>query len=84
MAERREAHQPDYNTKSFQMDDLVKLTQEADRRHLEYSQNNPNAKANIYLQSVERLEGIAEVKGYDFNKGLDYNEVFKTYINTGF
>ena len=25
-----------------------------------------------------------EVKGYDFNKGLDYNEIFKTLTNTGF
>ena len=24
------------------------------------------------------------MKGYDFNKGLDYNEVFKTYVHTGF
>jgi deoxyhypusine synthase len=24
------------------------------------------------------------VKGYDFNKGLDYNKVFESFINTGF
>jgi hypothetical protein len=62
---------------------LNKLTQEANKK-LEYSQTNPNAKANIYLQSVEKLEGYAECKGYDFNQGLDYNALFKTYINTGF
>jgi hypothetical protein len=60
------------------------LTQESNRKQLEVSQSNPNAKANIYLQSVEKLDGIAECRGYDFNKGVDYNEVFKTYINTGF
>ena len=25
-----------------------------------------------------------QVKGYDFNKGLDYNKVFESYITTGF
>lgn len=36
------------------------------------------------MQSVDRLDGIAECKGYDFNQGLDYNALFITYINTGF
>jgi len=36
------------------------------------------------LQSVDKLDGIAECRGYDFNEGVDYNKVFKTYINTGF
>jgi len=82
MTEQRQTD--NYNTKSFQMDDLMKLTQEANKKNLEYSQNNPNAKANIYLQSVDKLDGIAECRGYDFNEGVDYNKVFKTYINTGF
>lgn len=30
------------------------------------------ATANVYHESPDRLEGYAEVKGYDFNKGLDY------------
>jgi len=25
-----------------------------------------------------------KVEGYDFNKGLDYEAVFKSYISTGF
>jgi len=37
----------------------------------------------VYVKSVE-VEGRDEVKGYDFNKGLNYDEVFKTYIHTGF
>ena len=82
MTEQRQTD--NYNTKSFQMDDLMKLTQEANNKQLEYSQSNPNAKANIYLQSVDKLDGIAECRGYDFNEGVDYNKVFKTYINTGF
>ena len=40
--------------------------------------------SNVYVKSVDKLdEGIA-VKGYDYNKGLDYQKVFASYINTGF
>lgn len=38
----------------------------------------------VYVKSEEVDPSLIEVKGYDFNKGLDYNEVFKTYISTGF
>lgn len=38
----------------------------------------------VYVKSVEVDPSLVEVKGYDFNKGLDYNEMFKTYISTGF
>lgn len=41
------------------------------------------SKQNLYLQSAEFLDK-PEVKGYDFNKGLDYNKVFESFINTGF
>jgi deoxyhypusine synthase len=39
---------------------------------------------NVYVKSVPTLEGGMPVKGYDFNKGLDYEQVFKSYISTGF
>jgi deoxyhypusine synthase len=42
------------------------------------------ANANVYHESPDRLEGHAEVKGYDFNNGLDYEKVFKSYLHTGF
>jgi len=35
------------------------------------------------VQSI-KVEGREEVRGYDFNKGLDYGEMFKTYRHTGF
>lgn len=38
----------------------------------------------VYVKSVAVDEKMVKVSGYDFNKGLDYNEVFKTYIHTGF
>lgn len=38
----------------------------------------------VYVKSEQVDPSLVEVKGYDFNKGLDYNEVFKTYISTGF
>jgi deoxyhypusine synthase len=38
----------------------------------------------VYVKSAAIDEKMVKVSGYDFNKGLDYNEVFKTYIHTGF
>ena len=39
---------------------------------------------NVYVKSVPTLKDGVEVRGYDFNKGLDYEQVFKTFIHTGF
>jgi deoxyhypusine synthase len=38
---------------------------------------------NVYVKSTN-IEDAMPVVGYDFNKGLDYEAVFKTYISTGF
>jgi deoxyhypusine synthase len=37
----------------------------------------------VYVTS-QAINDAVQVRGYDFNKGLDYNEVFKTYVHTGF
>ena len=37
----------------------------------------------VYVKSVS-IENREQVRGYDFNKGLNYDEVFKTYRHTGF
>jgi hypothetical protein len=39
---------------------------------------------NVYVKSVDAMEGGVKVEGYDFNKGLDYEAVFKSYVHTGF
>ena len=39
-------------------------------------------KTAVYQESVE-MSG-EEVRGYDFNKGLDYEAMFKTFRHTGF
>ena len=31
---------------------------------------------NVYVKSVPKLEEALAVRGYDFNKGLDYEKVF--------
>ena len=31
---------------------------------------------------IEKLDS-AEVRGYDFNKGVNYEEIFKSYLNSG-
>ena len=38
----------------------------------------------VYVESVSELKDGIEVRGYDFNKGLDYEALFKTFIHSGF
>ena len=38
----------------------------------------------VYKESEGVEKGTPECWGYDFNKGLDYSAMFKTYKNTGF
>jgi len=40
------------------------------------------ARKNLFRPS-ERITGI-KIKGYDFNKGLDYKEIIKSFSSTGF
>ena len=37
----------------------------------------------VYIESVE-VKGGEEVRGYEFNNGLDYEAVFKPYRHTDF
>ncbi|RUS69171.1 hypothetical protein EGW08_023065 [Elysia chlorotica] len=38
----------------------------------------------ILVKSEEMPEGSVEVKGYDFNEGVDYKKLFESYSRTGF
>lgn len=38
----------------------------------------------IYRKTVSIPEDTPQVKGYDFNQGVNYSELFKSYIHTGF
>ncbi|XP_011332794.1 probable deoxyhypusine synthase isoform X2 [Ooceraea biroi] len=42
------------------------------------------AKSAVLVHSVSLPAGTSTVKGYDFNKGLDYHELFKTMLYCGF
>lgn len=41
---------------------------------------------NVYVKSTIKVSGEdrEEVQGYDFNKGIDYEQIFKSYRHTGF
>jgi deoxyhypusine synthase len=39
---------------------------------------------NVYVETTSKLNDGMVVRGYDFNKGLDYEAIFKSYIHTGF
>lgn len=41
------------------------------------------AKESVFMKSVKLDDGDI-VKGYDFNKGVDYHELFKSYKSIGF
>jgi hypothetical protein len=38
----------------------------------------------VYVESVSELKDGVEIRGYDFNKGLDYEALFKSFIHSGF
>lgn len=42
------------------------------------------AKEAVLLSSSKLPDDTPKVNGYDWNKGLDYGELFKTYIHSGF
>lgn len=49
------------------------------------SQQEPNvAKQAVLVDSCKMPEGTPIVSGYDFNQGVNYHELFKTYITSGF
>jgi deoxyhypusine synthase len=43
---------------------------------------NKEAKAKLLEQS--QSEQSWEIKGYDLNKGIDYDKILKSYLTTGF
>ncbi|EGG16413.1 deoxyhypusine synthase [Cavenderia fasciculata] len=46
---------------------------------------NDDAKNAVFFQSDPKdLEGREQIKGYDFNKGLDYDALFESLVRTGF
>lgn len=43
-----------------------------------------NARNAAYIQSASVSFLKQKVVGYDWNQGVDYNKILKTYLNTGF
>lgn len=56
-----------------------------DKTILESTINNVMQSTNV--EAVTKLaesENTYEIKGYDLNKGLDYNKILESYLQTGF
>jgi len=65
----------------LQNHDLKQKEQEADKK-ISSEKLEKVAKANTLRKSQE-AKGIT-IKGYDFNKGIDYEEIMKAFSNVGF
>eukprot|EP01113_Clastostelium_recurvatum_P040933 TRINITY_DN6437_c0_g1_i1.p1 TRINITY_DN6437_c0_g1~~TRINITY_DN6437_c0_g1_i1.p1 ORF type:complete len:379 (-),score=69.08 TRINITY_DN6437_c0_g1_i1:21-1106(-) len=48
------------------------------------SQDIPSIAKQAVLVPSSPLEGATEVRGYDFNQGLDYERLLASYLTTGF
>ncbi|KNC29217.1 putative deoxyhypusine synthase [Lucilia cuprina] len=48
------------------------------------SQEPEIAKDAVLKKSEAIPEGTPQVKGYDFNEGINYSKMFESYVNTGF
>lgn len=47
--------------------------------------NIPSIAQNAVLQESEKLpENTPIIKGYDWNKGLNYHDLLRSYATTGF
>jgi deoxyhypusine synthase len=42
------------------------------------------AEGVVLVKSVDMPEGSLEVKGYDFNQGVDYDKIFESMMTNGF
>uniref|UniRef100_A0A0N5ADW6 deoxyhypusine synthase n=1 Tax=Syphacia muris TaxID=451379 RepID=A0A0N5ADW6_9BILA len=42
------------------------------------------AQEAVFQKSKALPEGSLQIKGYDFNNGIDYNSLFESYLTTGF
>jgi deoxyhypusine synthase len=40
--------------------------------------------ANVFMKSVALPADTLQVKGYDFNEGVNYEKLFKSYMTTGY
>ncbi|XP_029165846.1 probable deoxyhypusine synthase [Nylanderia fulva] len=54
------------------------------KENVEKNDEEEIAKNAVLVPSASLPADTATVKGYDFNKGLDYHELFKTMIHCGF
>lgn len=48
------------------------------------SQEPELAKDAVLMRSEPIPEDTPQVKGYDFNDGINYSQMFESYVNTGF
>jgi hypothetical protein len=52
---------------------------------LEKQKQDPNNNnVTTSNEEAENSKMSAEIKGYDINQGIDYEKMFKSYLNTGF
>ena len=42
-----------------------------------------NLKSSVFTKSIELTDGV-EVKGYDFNQGVNYSKILESFAQTGF
>ena len=50
----------------------------------EHRENKLQAAKNAVLVHSDAMPNATIVKGYDFNQGLDYSELFKSYCKIGY
>ncbi|VDK52898.1 unnamed protein product [Gongylonema pulchrum] len=43
-----------------------------------------SAQSCVFKKSVPLPAGSIEIKGYDFNEGIDYDSLLNSYLSTGF
>lgn len=75
-----------YLGEGLDKDELLKKEQEADKKLSDNYKNKfeRTARKNILKKSTVLTGKQKIIKGYDFNKGINYEEIIKSYSCTGF
>ncbi|KAJ3052624.1 hypothetical protein HK097_005935 [Rhizophlyctis rosea] len=63
---------------------MMSSSQQADASVANATSTPSAALEAVLVQSTPMPEGALEVRGYDFNKGINYSELFNSYLRTGF
>jgi deoxyhypusine synthase len=60
------------------------LSKQSNEKELEESKKSVMQVSKTELESLAEVRKLPVIRGYDFNQGVDYHQIFRSYARTGF